>query len=108
MYCKQIKRNHDNVEKIIFVYCRLKSYLICFSGMSVKEELYVSKIVQKAFIEVNEEGSEAAAATAGIMMARMAVLNPLFRCDKPFLYLIKDNLTGLVLFAGRVSDPSKN
>ena len=76
--------------------------------MSVKEELYVSKVVQKAFIEVNEEGSEAAAATAGIMMARMAGINPQFLCDKPFLYLIKDNLTGLVLFAGRVSDPSKN
>lgn len=79
-----------------------------FSGMSDKEELYVSKVVQKAFIEVNEEGSEAAAATGIIMMTRMMVLTPQFRCDKPFLYLIKDNLTGLVLFAGRLSDPSKN
>ncbi len=76
--------------------------------MSDKEELYVSKVVQKAFIEVNEEGSEAAAATGIIMMTRMMVLTPQFRCDKPFLYLIKDNLTGLVLFAGRLSDPSKN
>jgi serine protease inhibitor len=76
--------------------------------MSDKEELYVSKVVQKAFIEVNEEGSEAAAATAGIMMTRMAVLSPQFRCDRPFLYMIKDNLTGLVLFAGRVADPTQN
>ncbi len=76
--------------------------------MSDKEELYVSKVVQKAFIEVNEEGSEAAAATGIIMMTRMMVLTPQFRCDKPVLYLIKDNLTGLVLFAGRLSDPSKN
>ena len=68
----------------------------------------MSNVVQKAFIEVNEEGSEAAAATGMIMMTRMMVLTPQFRCDKPFLYLIKDNLTGLTLFAGRVGNPTKN
>jgi serpin B len=76
--------------------------------MSEVENLYVSAVLQKAFIEVNEEGSEAAAATAGIMMARMAVLSPQFRCDKPFLYFIKDNLTSLILFGGKVANPTKN
>jgi len=63
---------------------------------------------QKAFIEVNEEGSEAAAATAGMMMNRMIMISPPFVCDKPFLYLIKDKLTGLILFSGRVANPTRN
>jgi serpin B len=78
------------------------------SGITDAAQLYVSAVLQKAFIEVNEEGSEAAAATAGIMMMRMAILNPQFRCERPFLYYIKDNLTGLLLFAGKVADPTKN
>ena len=76
--------------------------------MTQSEQLFVSAVLQKAFIEVNEEGSEAAAATAGMMMNRMIMISPPFVCDKPFLYLIKDNLTGLILFSGRVADPTKN
>jgi serpin B len=71
-------------------------------------ELYTSAVVQKAFIEVNEEGSEAAAATAFAMTNKMMIRLPPFICDKPFLYLIKDNLTNFILFAGRVADPTKN
>jgi serpin B len=85
--------------------------LLLFSlitGLTDAAKLWVSKVIQKAFIEVNEEGSEAAAATAGIMMMRAALRTPQFNCDQPFLYYIKDNHTGLILFAGRVSDPTKN
>ena len=66
--------------------------------------LFVSQVVQKAFIEVNEEGAEAAAATAGEMEDCM---NPEFTCDRPFMFLIRDNLTGIILFSGHVTDPSK-
>ena len=74
--------------------------------MSNACRLSVSAVVQKAFVEVNEAGTEAAAATAGMMM--LCSLPPQFNCDCPFLYMIKDNLTGLVLFAGRVANPTKN
>ena len=69
--------------------------------------LYVSQVVQKAFIEVNEDGAEAAAATAGIMMMRAMPMNPQFTCDRPFMFLIRDNVTGMILFSGHVTDPTK-
>ncbi len=79
-----------------------------FSKMSSdKQGLYVSQVVQKAFIEVNEEGTEAAAATGVIMMTRMAVINPRFVLNRPFLFAIRDDKTGVVLFQGRVMDPTK-
>merc|ERR1712223_785338 len=77
-----------------------------FSAIDGSRNLYVSAVVQKAFIEVNEEGSEAAAATAGIMMMRSMPMPPEeLRADRPFLFL-RDKLTGMLLFQGRVSDPS--
>ena len=69
--------------------------------------LYVAAVLQKAFIEVNEEGTEAAAASAAIVMTRMMVRNPEFICDRPFLFAIRDNLTGMILFSGRVVNPTK-
>jgi serpin B len=76
--------------------------------MTNATRLYVSKVVQKAFIEVNEEGSEAAATTAVgfILQCYEFPTEPQqFNCDRPFLYLIKDNQSGLILFAGKVEDP---
>ena len=79
-----------------------------FSGITDSPAgLYVSKVLQKAFIEVNEEGSEAAAATAGIMMARAMIRTPEVICDRPFMFAIRDSLTGMTLFSGRVMDPTK-
>ena len=81
-----------------------------FSGMTggTNEGLYVSKVVQKAFVEVNEEGAEAAAATAAITFDVLSIsIPPQFKCDRPFIFLIKDNLTGMILFSGHVTDPSK-
>ena len=81
---------------------------LVISGITDADKVYVSSVVQKAFIEVNEEGSEAAAATGMVMMTRMMVITPQFRFDRPFLYLIKDKLTGLAVFAGKVENPTKN
>ena len=79
-----------------------------FSGMTGgTKSLYVSKVVQKAFVEVNEEGTEAAAATAIIFASRSSRGKPEFICDRPFMFLIRDNLTGMILFSGQVTDPTK-
>ena len=79
-----------------------------FSGITDTKELFVSEVIQKAFIEVNEEGGEAAAATA-VMFSRSAVRSqpspPEFICDHPFLFMIKDHLTGMILFSGKITNP---
>lgn len=78
-----------------------------FSGIDGSRQLYVSEVVQKAFIEVNEEGSEAAAATGAVMMMRSMPMPPEdFRADRPFLFFLRDALTGMVVFQGRVADPA--
>jgi serpin B len=79
-----------------------------FSGITANEKLVVSAVIQKAFIEVNEEGSEAAAATVAFARLCSFQMNRSFSCNQPFLYLIKDNLSGLILFGGRVKNPTKN
>ncbi len=75
------------------------------SGMDGTRELYVSRVLHKAFVEVNEEGTEAAAATA--VVARLKAMRPLqFMADRPFVFLIRDTLTGDILFMGRLTDPA--
>jgi serpin B len=72
-------------------------------------DLSVSKIKQKTFVEVNEEGTEAAAVTA-IMVEVTSVYPPAsvpFFADRPFLYLIKEKSTGVILFIGRMDDPNE-
>lgn len=76
-----------------------------FSGMSSQRDLYLSKVVHKSFVEVNEEGTEAAAATAAVMMLRCARLTPRFCADHPFLFFIQHSKTNGILFCGRVSSP---
>ncbi|KAG9479336.1 hypothetical protein GDO78_012807 [Eleutherodactylus coqui] len=76
-----------------------------FSGMSSNNELVLSKVVHKAFVEVNEEGTEAAAATAGIMMLRCAMIVPTIMCDHPFLFFITHKQSHSILFSGRFSAP---
>lgn len=78
------------------------------SGMDGTKNLYLQAAVQKAFVEVNEEGAEAAAVTAVAATPGAAARSPkpkVFRADRPFLFLIEDARTGLILFMGRVSDP---
>ncbi|CAI5673787.1 unnamed protein product [Oreochromis niloticus] len=76
-----------------------------FSGMSPANDLVLSKVVHKAFVEVNEEGTEAAAATAAIMMLRCARIPARFIADHPFLFFIRHNASSSILFAGRYSSP---
>jgi len=78
-----------------------------FSGITGIEELFISAVVHKAFVSVDEAGTEAAGATA-IIVGTTGV-SPLpsasFRADHPFLFLIRDVRTGTILFVGRVVDP---
>lgn len=76
-----------------------------FSGMSSRRDLYLAKAVHKSFVEVNEEGTEAAAATAAVMMLRCARLTPRFCADHPFLFFIQHSKTNSILFCGRFSSP---
>lgn len=82
-----------------------------FTGMgnppNPQESLYVSDAFHEAFIRVDEEGTEAAAATGVVMGTRSLPPPPkVFRADRPFFLLIRDNGTGAVLFMGRVSNPA--
>ena len=78
-----------------------------FSGMTPDPVgLYISKVIHKAFVDVNEEGTEAAAATAVVMTLRgMPEPKPVFRADHPFIFIIRDKSSDSILFIGRVMDP---
>ena len=77
-----------------------------FSGMADgKEKLFIQDVVHKAFVEINEEGTEAAAATGVVVGALSARIEPVFRADHPFFFVIRDNRSGSVLFAGRLIHP---
>ena len=77
-----------------------------FSGMTGGRDLFISYVVHKAFVEVNEKGTEAAAATAVVMgRSGLPPPPPTFRADHPFLFLIQERRTGSVLFLGRLVAP---
>jgi serpin B len=78
-----------------------------FSGMDGTRNLYIKEVIHKAFVAVDEEGTEAAAATA-VIIAEMSVMVPEIEMtiDSPFIYAIRDVETGSILFLGRVMDPS--
>ncbi|XP_074135102.1 serpin B6-like [Sminthopsis crassicaudata] len=76
-----------------------------FSGISAKNELFLSKVTHKAYVEVNEEGTEAAASTAVRIVKRSERIIPQFVVDHPFLFLIRDNLSKNILFWGKVTSP---
>ena len=81
-----------------------------FTGMTKHSELKISEVVHKAFVEVNEKGTEAAAATAVIMRTKSASVRrsvppKIFKADHPFIFIIKDNQTGSILFIGKLENP---
>lgn len=79
-----------------------------FSAMDGKRDFLISAAIHKAFIDVNEQGTEAAAATAVMMLGMAMRQEPppmIFTADHPFVFLIRENSSGNILFLGRVSDP---
>jgi serpin B len=82
-----------------------------FSGIDgikppADQALFISAVLHKAFVDVNEEGTEAAAATAvGMVGAGMPRPPPVFRADHPFVFMIRDKVSGTILFLGRVMNP---
>ena len=78
-----------------------------FSGMDGSKDLFIADVIHKSFVEVDEAGTEAAAATAVVMEATSAPMQPVeLNVDRPFIFLIRDIETGTTLFVGRVMDPS--
>jgi serpin B len=78
-----------------------------FSGINGKKDLCISNVFHKAWVEVNEEGTEAAAATAVGYKKGAAGISAVFRADHPFIFIIKDNRSGSILFMGRVMNPAE-
>ncbi len=74
-----------------------------FTRLSPAGGLSISEVRQKAWVEVNEEGTEAAAAT---VVAVVESASPVFRADRPFLFFIRERLSGTILFAGKLASPS--
>lgn len=78
-----------------------------FSGMDGTKKLNISAVIHKAFIAVDEQGTEAAAATGvAIGVKSLPQPAPVFRADHPFMFLIRENLSNSILFFGRVIDPT--
>ena len=96
---------------------RLKEYLIDmgmqipftmdadFSGMTGNQDLYIEKVIHKAFVEVNEEGTEAAGATSVHVVLKSIPQSVIFNADHPFMFLIQHKETGTILFIGKVTNP---
>ena len=79
-----------------------------FSGMDGTRNLYISNVIHKAFISVAEKGTEAAAATAVVIKRSSAPMGLNVSADRPFLYFLRDEPTGAILFLGRVLDPTQS
>jgi len=79
-----------------------------FSGITETNDLTIDEVIHQAFVEVDEEGTEAAAATAVIMKTTsVGPTKPIFQADHPFMFVIQERESGGILFLGRVSDPSQ-
>jgi len=77
-----------------------------FSGMNGTKNLFIDNVIHQAFVEVNEEGTEAAAATALVMKEAISE-KIVFNADHPFIFMIQERETGNILFMGRVFDPTQ-
>jgi len=78
-----------------------------FSGMTLAAQLFIDEVIHQAYIKVDEEGTEAAAATVVIMkLTSMPEPKPVFNADHPFIFLIQEQETGNILFMGRFTEPT--
>ena len=74
-----------------------------FTRMSTRgRELYISSVRQKTFVDINEEGTEAAAVTSTGISLTSAPITTVMRVDRPFVFVIRERLSGTVLFMGKV------
>ena len=78
-----------------------------FSGMTGRRDLFISEVIHQAYIKVDEKGTEAAAATAVIMELTAVPETKVFRADHPFIFIIQEKETGIILFMGRVVNPTE-
>lgn len=78
-----------------------------FTGISNRNDLKITDVFHKAFIEVSEEGTEAAAATAVVVGVKSMPMTRTFKANRPFIYIIRDTKTGTPLFIGRLMNPNK-
>ena len=76
-----------------------------FSGMDGTTNLYLSDVIHRSYVEVNEAGTEAAAVT--LEFVKRKGLAQLFKADHPFIFLIRENGSGSILFLGRITDPTQ-
>ena len=79
--------------------------MVNLSGMSSNNDLVVSKVIHKAFVEVNEEGTEAAAVTGVVIISDCWTYPRVFNADHPFLFFIRHNPSKSILFYGRFCSP---
>ncbi|MEA3463588.1 MAG: serpin family protein [Patescibacteria group bacterium] len=77
-----------------------------FSGMNGIRELFISAVIHQAYVKVDEKGTEAAAATAVVMVEMVAMPRNIFRADHPFIFIIQEKDTGNILFLGKVVNPT--
>ncbi|NXV47466.1 SPB8 protein, partial [Uria aalge] len=75
------------------------------SAMSFAKSLVLSNVVHKTYVEVNEEGTEAAAGTGAVIVRRSLPLTEVFMADHPFLFFIRHNPTNTILFFGKLRSP---
>jgi serpin B len=75
-----------------------------FTRMHVPQELCITRVKHKSFVDVNEEGTEAAAVTS-VEMGVTSAPQPIF-VDRPFLFAIRENLSGTILFMGKITNPA--
>jgi len=78
-----------------------------FSGMTAERELFISAVIHQAFVKVDEQGTEAAAATAVVKGLTSAMPRNVFQADHPFVFIIQEKETGNILFMGKVVNPSE-
>jgi serpin B len=76
-----------------------------FSGMTGKKDLYITEVIHSGYVDVNEEGAEAAAATAVVMGTKSIEMNAQFIADHPFIFFIYDRTADTILFMGRINEP---
>ena len=117
LYLPRFKMEEEQILSKILSFMGMKDafhrQLANFTGMATitkpEDNLYITAVIHKAFIEVNEEGTEAAAATAAVMAAAGCVMiekkKVTFKADHPFIFLIRNNSNGTILFMGRLMNP---